>query len=133
MQRVITILALSLLSSYGLTGQETNRIPPGISLAFKAGSATDLAKFLNSTVEIVLPEKEDFYKKSVAEEILKEFFTKNPARDFTIRHQGSRNEAHYAIGNLKTETMDFRVYFLLRRNEAGVLIHQLRIEPDYDR
>ncbi len=132
MIKLLCATLVLLLSGSVFYGQESDRIPPGISLAFRAGNAADLAKYLNSTVEIVLIDKEDFYKKSVAEKLLKDFFESYPAREFTIRHHGSRNEAHYAIGNLKTEKIDFRVYFLMRRTEAGTLIHQIRIEPDYE-
>lgn len=126
---VITLLPLSIT----LTAQETSKIPPGISLAFKAGNAAELARYLNPTVELLLLDKEDFYRKSNAEAILKDFFTQYPARDFTIRHQGSKNEAHYAIGSLKTEKASFRVYFLLKKTSEGLLIHQIRIEPDNGR
>lgn len=113
-----------------LSAQDTNNIPSGISLAIKTGNAVELAKYMNSTVEILLLDKEDFYKKNVAETILRDFFTSYQAKDFTIRHQGSRNDAKYAIGNLITEKGNFRVYFLIKKVGEESLIHQIRIEPD---
>ena len=74
--------------------------------------------------------KEDFYKKNVAETILKDFFTQYRTRDFVIRHQGGTNDAQYAIGSLKTDKGDFRVYFLLKKVGEDLLIHQIRIESD---
>jgi hypothetical protein len=85
---------------------------------------------MNSTIELLLLDKEDFYKKPVAETILKDFFTEYQTKDFTIRHQGAKNDAQYAIGNLKTEKGDFRVYFLLKKVDQELLIHQIRIESD---
>lgn len=110
--------------------QDQTKIPGGISIAFKAGNAAELAKYMNSTVELLLFEKEDVYKKSVAETILKDFFTEYQTKDFIIRHQGAKNDAQYAIGNLKTEKGDFRVYFLLKKVDQELLIHIIRIEPD---
>ena len=110
--------------------QEQTKIPAGISLAIKAGNATELSKYMNSTVELLLLDKEDFYKKSVAETILKDFFNEYHTKDFIIRHQGARNDAQYAIGNLETEKGSFRVYFLLKKVNQVLLIHQIRIEPD---
>lgn len=110
--------------------QEQARIPAGISLAIKAGNAAELSKYMNSTVEVLLLDKEDFYKKAVAETILKDFFNEYHARDFVIRHQGARNDAQYAIGNLETEKGSFRVYFLLKKVNRELLIHLIRIEPD---
>jgi hypothetical protein len=126
---IITVFII-LITAFTVNGQEQARIPSEISVAFKAGNASELSKYLNPTVELLLLEKEDFYKKNVAETILKDFFRNYPAKDFIIRHQGAKNDAQYAIGNLKTEKGDFRVYFLLKKVGQELLIHQIRIEPD---
>ena len=113
--------------------QEQPRIPEGIFMSIRAGNADELSKYLNSTVEILLLQKEDFYRKNVAETILRDFFNEYKTKSFTIRHQGARNDAQYAIGNLKTEKGDFRVYFLIKTVGREQLIHQIRIEPDNGR
>lgn len=118
------------LSCLTATAQEQAQIPGGISIAIKAGNAAELSKYMNSTIELLLLEKEDFYKKNVAETILNNFFSEYQTKDFIIRHQGAKNDAQYAIGNLKTEKGDFRVYFLLKKVDQALLIHQIRIEPD---
>lgn len=125
----ITALITIVFTVPGKT-QDQARIPSGISLAFKVGNATELSRYFNSTVQVLLLGKEDFYKKNVAETILKDFFSEYKTRDFIIRHQGGTNDAQYAIGNLKTEKGDFRVYFLLKKVSNDLLIHQIRIEPD---
>jgi hypothetical protein len=119
-----------LFFSVVLLGQDQQRIPSGISIAIKAGNSAELAKFMNSTVELTLLDKEDFYKKNVAETILKDFFNSCQTKDFIIRHQGANNEAQYAIGILKTEKGDFRVYFLLKKVNQELLIHTIRIESE---
>jgi hypothetical protein len=121
---VLTFLAAS------LAAQEQPRIPAGISIAFRTGSAAGLSEYLNSTVELVIPDKEDFYSKSVAETILKDFFSRYRTREFVIRHQGAKGDAQYAIANLETDKGRFRVYFLLKKVDGNPLIHQIRIEPD---
>jgi len=128
---IINIFAaiVFLISGFSLSEQEQARIPSEISVAFKAGNAAELSKYLNSTVELLLPEKEDFYKKNVAEAILKDFFASHPTKDFIIRFQsGVKNDVQYAIGNLKTEKGDFRVYFLMKKVGQEMLIHQIRID-----
>ena len=126
----IVPVILFVINSISLSAQEQIKIPGGIAIAIKAGNAAELAKYLNSTVELLLLDKEDFYKKNVAETILKDFFNDYQTKDFVIRHQGATNEAQYAIGNLKTEKGDFRVYFLLKKVNQELLIHQIRIESD---
>ena len=130
--RFTTSIAIIIITtgSLAFVTQDQTKIPAGISLAIKAGNATELSKYMNSTIELLLLDKEDFYKKNVAETILKDFFNEYQTRDFTIRHQGSKNDAQYAIGNLKTEKGDFRVYFLLKKVDQELLIHQIRILPD---
>ena len=126
---IITV-ALLTLGTLSARAQDQARIPEGIAIAIKAGNAAELSKYMNSTIELLLLDKEDFYKKPVAETILKDFFNEYQTRDFTIRHQGAKNDAQYAIGNLKTEKGDFRVYFLLKKVDQELLIHQIRIESD---
>jgi len=129
----LIVLSVAILLTAGTSTnvlQDQTRIPAGISLALKAGNATELSKYMNSTVELLLLDKEDFYKKVVAETILKNFFNEYHTKDFVIRHQGARNDAQYAIGNLETEKGSFRVYFLLKKVNEELLIHQIRIEPD---
>jgi hypothetical protein len=122
--------AVLVLSFLPLNAQDQAKIPGGISLAFKAGNASELSKYINSTVELLLVDKEDFYKKNVAETILNDFFNEYKIKDFVILHQGAKNDAQYAIGNLKTEKGDFRVYFLLKKVDQELLIYQIRIESD---
>jgi hypothetical protein len=123
-------VVLITLSSFTTRAQDQAKIPGGIAIAIKAGNAAELSKYMNSTIELLLLDKEDFYKKNVAETILKDFFAEYQTKDFTIRHQGAKNDAQYAIGNLKTEKGDFRVYFLLKKVDQELLIHQIRIESD---
>ena len=126
-------LTIILLSCISVTGFGQTNIPAGIAIAIKAGNASELSKYMNSTIELLLLDKEDFYKKNVAETILRDFFNEYQTRDFTIRHQGAKNDAQYAIGNLKTDKGDFRVYFLLKKVDQELLIHQIRIEADNGR
>lgn len=119
-----------MIGSLAAITQEQTKIPAGISLAIKSGNAAELSKYMNSTVQLLLLDKEDFYKKNVAETILKDFFNEYKSKDFIIRHQGAKTDAQYAIGNLETEKGTFRVYILLKKVDKGLLIHILRIEPD---
>ena len=110
--------------------QDQTKIPDGIAIAFKAGNASELSKYMNATVGVLLLDKEDFYKKNVAEAILNDFFNTYKTRDFIIRHKGAKSDAQYAIGILKTEKGDFRVYFLLKKVGSELLIHTIRIEAE---
>ena len=130
LKHYIIALLLIFFVPTNISAQDQISIPDGISIAFKAGNATELTKYMNSTIELLLLDKEDFYKKNVAETVLKDFFNSNQTKDFVIRHQGARNNAQYAIGSLSTEKGNYRVYFLLKSTNGQSLIHQIRIEEE---
>jgi hypothetical protein len=131
MVKCITLITTLLLIPGSLSSNEIQEgVPTEISMAFKAGNAEIIAEYLNSTVELVMPDREDFYKKVVAEGILKEFFSSNRTIDFVIKHQGGRSDARYAIGDLRTSAGTYRIYFLMKNVDGKPLIHQLRIEKD---
>lgn len=123
---MICLLPALLLTAKQAPAQEN--IPPEITLSLKAGNAIELAKHFNETLEVVILDKEDYYTKVVAERIMKDFFRQYPVKDFEILHQAGKNGARYAIGTLKTEKGNFRVYFLIKVVEQKPLIHQLRIK-----
>ena len=123
------IVPLLLLANLQGFAQSTS-IPGDLSLAFKTGNVDKISEYLNSTVELVILDNEDFYSKKVAESILKDFFDSHQVNEFTIKHQGGQNNANFAIGTLKTNDGVFRVYFLLKKVDSKSLIHQLRIEKD---
>ena len=129
-KKLITAVGLLFVLTVFLAAQEQPSVPAGISSAFRSGNAAGLSEYLNSTVELVIPGKEDFYSKSVAQSILKDFFTRYRTREFVIRHQGAKGDAQYAIAILETDKGRFRVYFLLKKVDGNPLIHQIRIEPD---
>lgn len=129
-KRVYFPAILMIILYAGIFAQEQNRIPAEIISAFRTGNAVTLSKYTNPTVQIMLLGKEDFYKKNVAETILKDFFTSYRPKEFIIKHQGGTGDAQYAIGNLNTDKNNFRVYFLLKKVGSEFLIHQIRIDPD---
>ena len=131
MKRIFFIAAIFIIS-VGLSAQSLNEIPSGISLAIKTGSSSELMKYMNENVEMVILDKEGIYDKSQAEMILKDFFSKNPPRKFSLLHQGGKSESKYGIGDLETADDSFRVYFLLKEKGGKPLIHQFRIEKEND-
>jgi hypothetical protein len=130
MRIILAVIITVALSASSYVSAQSVDIPDEITLAFKAGNVDVLSKYLNSTVELALLDKEDFYTRKIAEGILKDFFRDHPTSDFVIKHKGGRAESAYAIGTLRTRNGNFRVYFLLKNIESKPLIHQLRIEKD---
>ena len=113
-----------------LAGTNLSReIPEGIVKSLAVGNSRELSRHFNETIELVVLTSEDVYSKSQAELILRSFFSENRPVKFELLHTGGKESSRYAIGNMKTEKGEFRVYFLLKHRESVPLIHLLRIEP----
>ena len=134
MKKIRIILALGLflsIPSFPLYAQ-ADKIPEGIVLSFKAGNAAELAKFFHSNVELIIMKDEDVYSRSQAEQIIRKFFLEHKPVTFKIIFEGGKENSQYAIGSLKTEEQNYRVYILMKKQEESPLIHQLRIEEETD-
>jgi len=105
-------------------------IPSDIAIAFKVGSAEELARYFNNTIELVVKETEDVYSKLQAQQIIDNFFTDHYPKSFEFIHQGGKEESKFAIGKLVTFNGTFRVYILYKQKDGQTLIHQLRIESE---
>lgn len=116
---VFTVVSLSFIG-----------IPDNINTALKSGDTAALKKYMNSTVELVILDKENIYSKIQAEQVLKQFFSKHKPLVFEVLHHGSNDNSQYYIGSLKTEKETYRIYYLLKTKDKKTLIYQLRIESD---
>lgn len=107
-------------------------IPRDITIAFKVGSAEELARYFNSTIELTIVDNEDVYSKVQAEQIVDNFFTNHYPKSFEIIHQGVKEETTFAIGKLVTFNGTFRVYIVFKLKNEKPFIHQLIIETEND-
>jgi len=104
------------------------QIPDDIILSLKSGNAKILSDYFNQNVELVVPDSDNVYSKAQAQQIVGNFFSTYTPVNFTVIHRGGKEGAKYVIGNLGTKEGNFRVYFLLKKNQGKDFIHQLRIE-----
>ena len=98
--------------------------------SIRTGNAGDVARYMNTNVDLTILNQEGVYSKAQAEVVLRDFFAKNQPKSFTIIHQGASKEgAKYAIGNMTTASgAGFRVYIFLKQASGSLLIHELRFE-----
>jgi len=104
-----------------------------LALQFKNGNSKDIAKFFTPSVELLVIDQEDVYSKAQSEQILKDFFVKNPPLKTSIVHRLSNNP-NYRLGilSLTTKNGKFRVTITLKlvKPSNAFLITELRIETD---
>lgn len=94
--------------------------------ALKAGSAKELAKYFNQSVDINLEGDVNTYSKAQAEFVLRDFFKKYPSSDFSIEHTGSsKSGLQYAIGSYKSNNDKFNVLIRVKQTANTYLIHEI--------
>ncbi len=125
---LLTGIIITIFLTFPVKGSD--KIPEGISLAFKAGNAGELAKYFSSSIELVILEEEDVYSKTQAEQIIRKFFAEHKPSGFKIIFEGGKETSSYAIGTLTTLKGSFRIYLLIKKEDGQSLIHQLRIEEE---
>lgn len=101
-----------------------------IGTALKAGSSKELIKFCNKTVEIKINGESSNYSTTQAEVILKNFFLKNPPKEFNYIHQGTSEGLKYTIGRYTYEGGAFRVVMFIKKIGDKYLIDTLNFSKE---
>lgn len=96
--------------------------------AMKNGDATQIARFFDNTVELTMPDKSNNYSKNQGEIVLKDFFTTNGVKTFTIIHKGENAGSQYCIGTLVTKNGSFRTTVFMKQKNDKQLIQEIRFE-----
>ena len=121
-------ITITLSASFIVLG--ASDIITDIEKAIQSGNAANVSKYFNSTLDITVPKNEGTFSKTQAEMIVKDFFTKNPIKSFTINHKGTSNDgSKYGIGTyINTAGISYRTYFLLKKVEQNFLIQKLEFD-----
>ena len=108
-----------IVSSVAQTNDAGGDVFNDVRLAIKTGSSKELAKHLNSRIELIIQGDQSSYSKTQAEFVLKDFFKKHPPTSFEYIHKGSSKDGlMYAIGKYSYSGGSFRV--VLRSKKFGV-------------
>jgi len=127
MKKIIPVIAFFFAASaYAVVVLGINE---NITAAIKLGNSKELAKYFAPNVELVIGNKSGSYSKAQAEIMVKDFFAKNPVKNYKVMHQGnSQDNSLYTIGDLTAASKNYRTYYLLRKSGDTYTIHQLRFE-----
>ena len=102
-----------------------------IGTALKSGSSRELIKYCNETVEIKIDGESSNYSQAQAEVVLKDFFSKNPAKNFNYIHQGSSPEGlKYNIGRYAYDKGTYRVVMFIKKIGDNYLIDTLNFSQE---
>jgi hypothetical protein len=101
-----------------------------IAFAIRSGDAKQLSTYFGATIDLTIIDREDVYSKAQAEQVIKDFFSKNAPKTFSIIHKGSSPEGtQYAIGSLITSNgKAYRTSFYIKNSGGRSILQELRIE-----
>ncbi|WP_293300800.1 DUF4783 domain-containing protein [Pedobacter sp. UBA4863] len=102
-----------------------------LAVKFRQGNSKEIAKSFATSIELIIIDQEDVYNKAQAEQILKDFFLKNPPNKTSIIHKLTNNPNYrLTILSLTSKTEKFRVTITMKKVSNSFLITELRIEQD---
>ncbi len=128
MKKAYKIFLILLLTVGSVTAKAD--ILTDIGNAIRSGDARSVARYFSSTVDLTILQQEEVYSKAQAEQVLRDFFSKNTPRSFNLIHKGvSKEGAKYAIGTLVTaQGVTYRTYFFVKQTSSGEFVQELRFE-----
>lgn len=92
----------------------------------KTGSAKEISKHLNQSVEINIEGNVNTYSKTQAEFVFRDFFKKHPPTSFTIVHKGaSKGGQQFAIGRYISDADSYNVLMLVKEVGSAYLIYEI--------
>jgi Domain of unknown function (DUF4783) len=119
------------LSVWSIAGWAQQDVFTPMKDALKAGSAKELVKYFNQSIDIDLDGDERTYSKVQAELVLREFFKKHVVTDFNIIHNGSsKGGLQYIIGSYISGADRYNVLIRVKDVENEHLIHEIKFRKE---
>ena len=118
--RSLILLSLFAFTSFDLFDE--------ISQSIRSGDAHSLSRYFGTNVDLTIINQQEVYSKTQAEQLLKDFFSKNYPVSFEIIHRGvSKEGSQYAIGKYTSvQGTTYRTYFYIKQNNNTYFIQELR-------
>jgi Domain of unknown function (DUF4783) len=124
MKQFFTLLTIGTLLSSFVAFSSIDEVINGM----KNGNAADVARFFDNTVEINMPDKPNSYSKSQAELVLKDFFSSNIVKNFTVIHKGENSGSQFCIGTLATKTSTYRTTIYMKQKGDKQVLQTITFE-----
>ena len=121
------MIVFALTLAIVVSGQDRSAIIQAIG----SGNADNVARHMDSNVELCFDESVQFLSKDRAKATLSSFFSKNPPASFRSLHKGNSKgkDSQYDIGVYRsTNGKEFRVYIFAKDVGSASLIQELRFD-----
>jgi hypothetical protein len=108
---LLNVFIFLLISAAFAQGDVINQVKETI----KAGSAKELSRYLNNSVDVTLEGNVQSYSKAQAEFVLRDFFKQHPPNEVNIIHQGSSKAGQpFAILQYKSGSDIYRLFMKIK-------------------
>ncbi len=101
-----------------------------ITYALRSGNAGQLSRYLDSRVDISLPEKSDSYSRIQAEMIIRDFFSTNVVQNFLVKRKGTNGGSEFCVGLLQTSKGDYRTTLFMKQKGDKQFLQELRFQSN---
>jgi hypothetical protein len=129
--RFIALIIFALLSLHTFAVFAQTDVINQVKETIQAGSAKELSKYLNQTVDITIEGKVQSYSKTQAEFVFRDFFKQHQPSEFSIIHQGaSRGGQPFAIGQYKSGSDTYRVFMKIKAVNNQQLLHEITFSKE---
>jgi hypothetical protein len=126
---LIFLLTLCVFISFETVAQSD--VITQVKETIKAGSAKELARYLNSSVDLTLEGNVQSYSKAQAEFVLRDFFKQHPPSEVNIIHQGnSKGGQPYAIFQYKSGADTYRLFMKIKTINNTQLLDDIRFTKE---
>lgn len=98
--------------------------------AIQAGDASQLEKYLDQRVEVVIEQDGRFMNKKQAVAAIDQFLKRVKVKSCREIHQGSSRskDSQYTIGQMITGEGEFRVFLFIRDSGGSPMIQEIRFD-----
>jgi hypothetical protein len=131
MRTKLLLIFLSLLVTLSPLRAQQIDVVDALARHFHASDAQKISEYFSSTLELNILSEENIYSKAQAEQIMRDFFSRNKAVSVKIIHRVTSNPNYkLAVLSVVTANDKFRVSISLSSNGEKFLVKEIRIEQD---
>jgi hypothetical protein len=99
--------------------------------AIENAHVSDIVKYFDAYVPITIDNAQAIYSHNQAEIVLKDFFEKNPPKNFVVTDNGSPdNTSKFIIANFTASSIKYNVYILMKMKDGNFILQQLSLNKE---
>lgn len=127
MQRFFRHIVLTITFLACFTIAQAQGIIENIGGSMGSGNVGGISRYFDNAVSMTISGNQSTYSRSQAEMVLRDFFSKNSAKGFSIERRSSGGNC-YAIGTLNTSNGTYRAYISMKQKDGNYVIQEIRLE-----